>query len=302
MEILKLSDAYLEIQKGFTQTIDTVIREMCTSAKEIHPLTSKDYISMSQVPYLCARMEALCLVDDYVRTDIINDELRLIFETGNAFQDIVRDLIADKGILYGMWRCKDCDYVHGSTTGDFTINSRGAKESPLEKRINKPHACGIDIENYGICEGSKFEYIEETIIDEGFKMSGHPDGYIANAIYDDVWELKTVNSYRFRQAKKKPFPEHIEQVMWYAWKANKKNVLITYKNKDTGAYISHRLDVVDSVISNILNRVRQTWAAVKEFEQTGAIEVLPEKVCSSIKDKKAKSCEMCERCFSLDLL
>lgn len=297
----KISEAYLEIKDNLCITFDGLIKDVATIEKEIRPLSSKDWLSVSQLPYLCPRMEAICLLDNYTRTDVINDTLRLIFETGNAFQDILRMMIAPKGVLFGMWNCKKCDYVHGSTDGEFTVNERGAKEAILLKRISMPSKCDVMIDGYGVCGGEEFEYIEETIVDEVLRVKGHPDGYISNSIYDDVLEIKTVNDNRYKMAKQNPFPEHIEQVMWYAWKTNKKSVLITYFNKNGGAYYTHRLDLTNQVISNMISRVRETWRVVHEFERTGKIEVLPDRLCIAIKDQRAKSCEVCDRCFSFGL-
>lgn len=297
----KLSEAYSEIGDYFTTTIDAIIKDVSIECKEILPIKKDGYVSTSNIPYLCPREEAIALMDGFVRTWVTSDSLRLIFETGNAFQDIIRDLVANRGILFGMWRCHTCDYVHGSTDGEFTVNSRGAKEAILNARINRPHVCGIEIDGYGVCDGDKFEYIEDTIVDDHLRIKGHPDGYIQNAVYDHVWELKTTNDYRYKQAKKEPFHEHLEQAMWYAFKASKKGILLTYFNKNTGEYFTHEAGVDQGILSNINNRVRETWRAVNEFYELGEINVLPDKICHSIKDTRAKKCELCERCFSLDL-
>lgn len=296
-----LGSAFKEIDEYFSANIEWIIRECATRHKEVPPLKSSDWLSMSQVPYMCPRAEAICLLDNYNRTDVVDATLRLIFENGNAFQDILRDIIAPSGVLYGMWRCKNCDYVHGSIDGEFTINDRGAKEAELLERINCPPTCGVEIPGYGKCECTEFEYIEETIIDNNNRIKGHPDGFIENRNHEDLLELKTINDYGYRQIKDAPRPEHVEQASWYAWRTNKKYILIIYFNKNGGAYRVHRLPVQDEIIDRIYKRVREIWRIVKEFEETGRIETLPEKTCDSIKNTKAKRCEVCERCFELDI-
>lgn len=296
-----LADCYREINKYFNYTIDDFILEIGESITEIPPMQKDDYLSASSMPYLCPRMEAICLQDDYHRTRVIDAGLQMIFETGNAFQVIVRDKVAKNGMLVGMWRCETCDYVHGSTDGEFTINSRGEKESILDARISRPETCGVEIEGYGKCDGHKFEYIEETIVDDLEMIKGHPDGFLVNAIYDHVWEIKTVNAYKYKEAKEAPFDAHLEQAMWYAFKTNKKGVIFTYFNKDTGDYVNHVIDLLPEVISNVVQRAKVTRKAINEFYETGSIKEMPERVCNLPSDPMAKRCEVCDRCFSLDL-
>lgn len=284
----------------FSASIDDVIREVAQTVKKIPPEKKDGYLSASSLPYLCPRKEAICLTEDFTRTDVIKPELQMIFETGNAFQVIIRDMVAKKGILQGMWRCKTCDYVHGSTDGEFTINSRGEKESHLKARITRPRKCGIEIDGYGTCDGDKFEYIEETIIDDNEEIIGHPDGFISNARYDHVWEIKTVNNFRYKEAKQAPFHEHLEQSMWYAFKTNKRGVILTYFNKDNGSFCSHVLDLSQEIVSNVLRRARSTRSAIKEFYETGSINQMPERICQSMSDPMAKRCEVCDKCFSID--
>lgn len=279
-----------DIREMFNNDISYIIDKYCKVEKEKQIESLDGYLSASNIPYLCLREEYFALLNGTKRGDNIDAKLRLIFETGNAFQDIFRDIIAPSGILFGMWRCCSCDYVHGSVDGSYTINSRGAKEAKLLRRISWPKKCQF-------CGEDKFEYIEETIVNESFKIAGHPDGFLMSKVYNDVLEIKTVNENRYRQAKKAPFDEHLEQAMFYAWATLKKYVLFVYFNKNNGDYCVHRKRVDQQIISNMLSRIDAYRAMKQEYRKYGTIESKPERVCKTNKTFRAQKCEFCKICF-----
>jgi hypothetical protein len=298
-----LGSIYQELTKEFSQNVNEIIKKAMTRCEDVEPLTSKSYLSISSIPYMCPREEAIILLDGQKKLKTVEDKLSLIFETGNAFQDIIREkALAPSGLLYGMYKCRNCDYVHGSTNGEFTVNSRGSKEAELSSRIRMPNKCDVEIEGYGQCGGTEFEYVEETVRDHNLSIVGHPDGFLQSKIYDDVLEIKTVNDNRFRLAKKAPFPEHLEQAMLYAFLTNKKKITILYFNKNNGDYftVERRLD--SDLISNVINRIKLIRSVIESFEKGELnVENLPDRICSSVTVQKAKYCESCERCFSLQL-
>jgi rubredoxin len=295
-----LGQIYQEIKAEFNQDICGIIKKTISRFEEAEALTSKTYLSISDVPYLCPRFEAIALMDDYKKMKTVDDKMALIFETGNAFQDIIREkVLAPSGLLVGMYRCKNCDYVHGSTDGEFTVNNRGSKEATLQARIQMPSKCDVEIEGYGVCGGTEFEYIEETVIDHNLKIKGHPDGFLQSNKYEHVLEIKTVNDNRYKLAKKAPFQEHLEQAMLYAFLTNKKKIIILYFNKNNGDYFTVEREVDTELIANVINRIKLIQSVVETFEREGKFENIPGQICTSVKETKAKYCELCERCFSL---
>jgi hypothetical protein len=257
--------------------------------KEKPAKKSDDWISVSELVYLCPREEILCAEEGHVRTDIIDPVMRQIFDFGNAYQDIFRDLIAPSGSLIGMWMCKECRYVHGSTDGKFTVNSRGAKESELKKLIPIPTTCSK-------CGAKDFEYIEDTILDRSLKVSGHPDGYLSNRRMDSVLEIKTTNDRRYKKAKESPFIEHLEQVMFYAWKTTTKNITLMYFNKNGGSYHTYEMPLDMEIVDRMIRRLSIFRETMKKLETKEAYK-LPGRICETPKDQRAKSCEMCQKCF-----
>jgi hypothetical protein len=295
----KISEIYFNIYEEVNKSLDMIIKTAMTRVEKKPDYFSGAYLGVSTVAGMCLRKEALKLLDNDPNEDRIEDNLNLIFQTGNAFQDIVRDMaFAPKGYLRGMYMCKTCEYVHGSIDGEFTLSSRGAKEAKLDKRIGRPLECDVYIEGYGVCGGKEFEYIEDSLINHQLKVTGHIDGIIENKLYDHVLEIKTVNDNRYRQAKKEPFPEHLEQAMFYAWSIGKKSILLLYFNKNGGAYIHYDLPVDLAIIGKVIKRIKDFWAMIDEFKETKNVRELPPMICSSMKEQKAKYCEKCERCFN----
>lgn len=293
-----ISSSFKNIQAFVDESIEGKMNRHLEIRKEIKPLSTKDTISISGLPYLCPREEALATRDNKIRTDRVPPSLRAIFETGNAFQDIIRDLtMVEDGFLLGMWKCRECDFVHGSTDGESWKNNRGATEAHVLERIPKPEKCNTDIEGYGRCLNTSFEYVEEILENRHMKLKGHPDGFLSNRMYDHVLEIKTTNDFRFKVAKTKPFKEHLIQANIYAWIAGKKRILLLYFNKNNGQFWTWDLAIDNDIIKETIDKVKATWEAIEEFEAKGEISKLPERICQTPRDTRAKKCQLCKECF-----
>lgn len=295
--VMTIGQVYKSIQKTLNSTLRQTIINNFTTVKQIEPYKSDDKLSISSIPHICLREEALALVSESVRTDRISSKTQAIFETGNAFQDIIRDsAIKDDNMLRGMFRCKVCDYVHGAVDGKYHINSKGAKEAIQQQRISRPKKCII--EN---CGHTEFEYIEETISNDFLNIEGHPDGILENKRYDHILEIKTANDRRFKEAKKQVFEAHVMQAMTYAWLMGKKGIVLLYFNKNNGDWFTRELNVDWSVIKEVINKIRMLRSICREYEETGSVSILPERICEKETEWKAYNCEMCNLCFSEDM-
>jgi hypothetical protein len=285
-----IAQQYIGIQEMFSNNVANIIHKYFTEEEDREPLTMKSYVRISSLPYLCPREEVICARDKIIRKKIIDQDTSVIFEFGHAFENIVRHrAFGPSGILVGQWECDNCGYVHGAIDGD--------KDKGLLKRIPMPKVCNVEIDGYGKCTGSIFKYSEESIKNDMFRITGHPDGFLSSNLYDHVLEIKTTNDHRFKMAMRGPFKEHIEQASMYAYLTGKKKILIYYFNKNNGRFCYHEITVDQSLITMVCNRLHILWKGIRSVD-LGDNVILPERLCVNSDDGRAKKCDVCKTCFA----
>lgn len=76
------------------------------------------------------------------------------------------------------------------------------------------------------------ESVEEEMYNKRDGISGHLDAILKLPEGRTVVDIKTVNSKRYKQAQRKPFEEHLDQVNWYMHEKGISRGAIMYLNRD----------------------------------------------------------------------
>lgn len=76
------------------------------------------------------------------------------------------------------------------------------------------------------------ESVEEEMYNKRDGISGHLDAILKLPEGRTVVDIKTVNAKRYRQAQRKPFEEHLDQVNWYMHEKGISRGAIMYLNRD----------------------------------------------------------------------
>lgn len=198
------------------------------AAKSVRPkLTATCPIRASSIPYICPREEVwYALTEDYQPKPLAHMEM--IFEFGNAYQDLVRNkYLGPMGLLAGTWACGKCGCV---------------SETKLMP------------DNF--CHGS-WHYVEDELYNEEHNITGHPDGVLLIDGASLILEIKTCNEFFFKSIKNygltNPFiKKYLIQVNLYMWMAGIYDAAFLFFNKNTGEMRSIQIKYDNNVVNNAI--------------------------------------------------
>ncbi len=145
------------------------------------PLEADSPVRMSNLPYFCAREEAIRTCIGGTTKEVINWPKRWTMNRGSGIHVAIQNYVLENiGAIDGMWR-HGCGYEHG-------LMSPGADLFGL---ASCPTAC----ENCGGTSG--FTYMESSFDDVNLGLTGHPDGFWVKE--KALWEFKTCGAGTYRR-------------------------------------------------------------------------------------------------------
>lgn len=235
-----LVEEHFLLEKRIKQHIDTEF----VSKKDREKLTEDSYIRVSSIPYMCPREEVWYALSTEMQNAPL-ERLRLVFEFGNAFQDVIRNgYLGGMKILVGEWTCACCRYT-----------TEESKFSVMPAKCPK-------------CSGDKFLYQEVKLISEIERISGHPDGYLEVDGVRHILEIKTCNDYFFKCFKKNGLADslaakYLVQVQLYMWLSGVRNSIFLFFNKNTSDMLSIKMAYNEEVVQRTLQFVRSVRESLK---------------------------------------
>lgn len=232
----------------------------------------------------CNRHDYYRVVGTPVEPQKLSTTFRMenIYEEGHSIHDKWQRWMADMGILWGNWQCRECGGIH--------------------PRQLRPTSCNITE-----CVGTKFRYVEVPIVSDKYLIAGHADGititdkprlieiktiglgsirYYAPLLYNE-FEDKGLSLNDLWYRVNRPFGSHVKQAMLYLHIARQlehedledmDEIVFIYEYKPTQdakefvvkynfALIEDKLDQAEAVV----DAVRQGSPPPRplEFEQAG---------------------------------
>lgn len=238
-------------------------------------------------PDFCARRLALLdLTGKKKKDEFISMALAATFDIGNATSDLIRERWAGDS-AHGFWECRRCEY-----------------RSPFGKKPN--HTC----KNGGKCD---FKYDEAVFLSEKYRISGSIDVFMdlqAPKLF--VTELKIIAPDEFEKLAA-PLAEHRLRTQLYLKiidddaghlkeRINLKEAKVLYVSRAYGKknteyhgkvipFKEFTVQRNDADVSPYLSRAME----VRTFKELG---VMPNGICPTSTDSKAKKCSVCTECFS----
>jgi len=239
--------------------------------RDKYPYVVGSVIRASGAYNLCPREEFICSKEELVRKDKISPKTNVIFKHGRVFESWFRDeVLGDAGKVIGKWKCLKCEHIPNEVAGI--------------KRYLKPSVCQK-------CFGTRFEYMEEFALDQETGIGGSCDGFLYHNNEYFILEMKTSNNYSYQSFKNAVGDSHRVQVNIYMWLFGYRAARVFYFNKDTGDTCEH----VVSIDWDIVNRIK---SRAKQLQESMRTNNPPQKICSIIDCKRAKSCSVKDICFS----
>lgn len=142
--------------------------------------------------------------------------------------------------------------------------------------------------------------IEKTIWDDEFKVAYTPDAHIKMMGKEIIVEIKGWKQEEYdKYDEEGPCPESpLKQALVYCFLTGVKHAIVLVESKNTQAFKLWYIDYDDSLIVDIIERLAKLKQYIAEWEIDP--KKLPEKLCKSKTEERAKSCGMCKVCFASD--
>lgn len=252
--------AAIKEQKGITSnSLEALIKNHISAKSQSNPVGKMkwdDWIRVSSIPYMCPKHTVWYALSD----DIEYSESKIIYEFGNAFQDIVRNnYLAPMGVLLGQWKCKRCQII---------------RKFDDEAIIHKyPHELDESCTscNFKGNGGSIYEYHEITLKSDGHRIQGHADGFLNFGHKYELLEIKTANDNSFKMFKKlktnAPYMDtYIMQVQMYMWLAQYDETRFLFFNKNSSDMISFSVSLNMDIVNAVLTKVKLIRDGIKNRE------------------------------------
>ena len=269
-----------------------LIRKTLRENRTKPPPDKDTWLRVSSLASLCAREEVICSREGTERDDKISGDLGLIFEHGHGLHWALQNRILPRtGVLLGRWQCMSCGHTTGGAEKWYVGNFEAVDFEAAQ--AERPPQCAecdsvFDIDN---CI-----YVEQTLVDEDYRLGGHPDGFLRLDGFEGlgVLEAKSISPTGAREVKNCPKLDHVVQAHSYMWLTGLKWAKILYWNK--GGYgpntlIEHTVEYDDEMAE----QVKLLLVAIWEGIGTG---FLPDRICGTRTCERAGACPVADECFS----
>lgn len=247
----------------------------------VKPLGADDWIRVSAFAEICPRQEVICTTKSIVREKDISPDLELIFAHGHSLHWGLQNKILPRlGCLIGVWMCESCGTSFGSYQPGVPVE---------QTMVRQPDACS--------CGHKEFIYKEVTLVNERFRISGHPDGVLVlpGQSSPGLFEAKSVGARNAWQIKSAPMLGHVVQVQLYMWMLGLKWAKILYWDKagnGLDCITEHHVEYSDDMVATAHSEIEKMRAGLR----TGS---LPERICATETCTKAKECPVIRECFDM---
>ena len=197
---------------------------------------------------------------------------RLLWESGTAYHNTLRGYLAKMGMLLGHWSCRRCDWASSEVL---------------------PHACPRSCNR---CGKQDFRYREVTMRDEKRKIIGNGDCWISESRKLVPTEIKSMGISGFTNMRA-VLAKHAFQVMMYremaanlGWPvANYGIVLCAPLGFSMSPFKEYRVERDQDAVDRAYIRAEEIRNSAKGK--------LPERICGSILEPRAKACIVAKDCF-----
>lgn len=242
--------------------------KLLTETRITDPPKEDTIYRISKLPMVCARQEVLRAIHRVPHIEKIRAKQRRTFDFGHTFHRLAQeDWFGKWGWLVGTWKCKCGFFYHG---------------------VPRPERCYQ-------CNGDAFHYIERDLYSEQYGVSGHPDGLIVKNGVKKILELKTANSYYYKQiteVHKRAIEAHVDQANLYMWLTGIKKAVIIYIDKDSSNWAQFPREYSEAITEKYVDKLHSIRHGIK----TGS---LPGRVCENSECSRARSCPVRKQCFGL---
>jgi len=277
------------VTRAFVPSLRKLIQGEYRRVGVAKPLTLKDTMRASSLPYTCARAMVLASKHDIELPDVIDTNLLLTFDHGSGLHYALQNIILPKvGALRGKWFCTKCGKRYGgNTAGNFGVVEEEFQvlrpESPCE-----------------VCKGEEYQYEEQFWINEAYRLTGHNDGFLdplALGLPEDkglgVLEVKSISPRRAPEIKDVPDFAHAVQCQTYMWLTGCQWGIILYWVKGVygiNALVEHYMSYDEDTVESLKTMTMSIWEGIETGE-------LPERICTSPDCKRAEECPLVNECF-----
>ena len=240
----------------------------------LHPsdLCKKDFCPRSAWYKIMQYPAATKRVDQFSRLNV--------FAEGNHIHDKWQRWLAEAGVLWGNWKCRECKAL---------VEDSGP--------VTHCSTCGYD---------GLFKYKEVPLFNEEYMILGHADGVIKDSMGKAVLEIKSVGegTVRFEDYDlwqqynsgalsiaemwkeiKTPFPSHVRQVNLYMHCLGIPQAQVVYESKMTQEVKEFPLRYMPKLIDHIL----VMCTLVKDHVEKDQVPFRPDWA----EDSKHKTCKTC---------
>lgn len=269
----KNEDFVVKIFDGIPKRVDVV-----------QPMKSDDLIKVHSFGRLCPREEAICSKLNIVREREIDQKLLFTFNMGSCLGDMIRDdWLGPAHYLIGSWKCKQCSDTVGKAAHE------GAS------RVFMPDCCK--------CGSEKFTYIEETVSNSRYGISGHPDSFLIFNEKYYIGEIKTARSIGYNKIRNKTHESvdstYLLQLRIYLWLTGYNDGMFIFINKDASPSLKHDHYLTCIPVKHdqkIINERVIRWIEI--LRENIELQKIPKReICSKPTDRRAKDCGVANRCF-----
>lgn len=245
-----------------------------------HPwLDDKSYLRVSSLSGMCPREEVICAQNLVSRTKVVEAELSMTFTHGHALHwGLQNKVLADTGLLYGVWKCVDCAKQYGKHTPNIMMD---------QELVRRPEKCD--------CGSLDFFYREQHFVNDQYRLGGHPDGFLVLPGMPGIgiFEGKSIGAHNVWKVKYTPDMGHVVQTQAYMWLTGLQWAKILYWNKGgqgLSALVEHTVERDEEAIAAIKNMITSIWDGL-------ASGLLPERICAASSCERAHECSVRELCF-----
>lgn len=292
------------------ESLDRMITQHLVEAETKIPrrVGRDDGFHASSVGDMCRRYEtmkrALPIAQDQRK---FAGQLLKRFQIGHAVHRQWQQKILSKmRVLKGTWECSRC--MH-------RVNNCFMPSEPCDKcdwQINpvthkpmaasaKSSACAVDCKwpggyytvgrDCGYCfKGGNWKFKESTVRIKEYDLIGSFDGIVLyDGVVERILEMKTKDVYAWAKMTE-PHAKHVIQSNVYMWGTGLTEGVICYINKNSGEMKEFLVKFDQELIDGIKKNIGLVMQALKKDE-------LPNGVCGSSREPRAKECPYRKICF-----
>jgi CRISPR/Cas system-associated exonuclease Cas4 (RecB family) len=284
---------------NYLPTVDTKVPRRVRRSDGFHA---------SSIGTMCLRLETLRrAVPRAHDSKTFPGELHARFQIGHAVHERwQRDILGKMRVLKGNWECSRCTRLQKDCFMPtdpcphcrWQVDPNKHYPAPASRKsqdcatgckwpggfFEAPRDCAF-------CErGGRWNFRESFIKIEDYDIVGAYDGLVVYNGVERILEMKTKDVWAWDKMDA-PHESHVIQANWYMKGTGVKEAVVAYINKNSGLMKEYLVKFDQKVIDHGLRNIDAVRAALEDEE-------LPNGVCGSPREKKAKECAYSDLCFA----